>query len=1031
METLGRQHEQIPRTGAPSLATTQASELAHDLVAELRGEVRFDEGSRALYATDASNYRQVPIGVVVPRDVGDVIATIAICRAHGVPIVSRGGGTSLAGQACNAAVVLDFSKYVNRILEIDPEHRFARVEPGLVLDELRGRAEEFHLTFGPDPATHTHCTLGGMIGNNSCGVHAMMAGCTGENVEELDILTYDGERLTVGRTTDTELEAVGREHGRRGEIHRAIRELRDRYSKAIRKGFPNIPRRVSGYNLPALIDPDGPHLARALVGSEGTLVTILSAKLRLVASPPCRVLLVLGYPSIFEAADAVPKIRESHPIGLEGMDDVLVEDMKLKKLHPERVQLLPDGRGWLLVEFGATSRDEAESQAKVLMSRLARGRHAPAMKIFDDPAQEEIVWKVRESGLGATARVPGETDTWEGWEDSSVAPERLGSYLRKFRNLLDRYGYRAALYGHFGQGCVHTRIPFDLKHPSGIEKFRAFVEEAADLVVAHGGSLSGEHGDGQSRAELLPKMFGPELMRAFEEWKRIWDPGNKMNPGKVVQPYRLDENLRLGPGYYPMTVRTHFKFPEDKGSFSYAAERCVGVGECRRLDHGTMCPSYMVTGEETHSTRGRARLLFEMMRGDALRDGFRSEAVREALDLCLSCKGCKGDCPVNVDMATYKAEFLSHYYQGRVRPRSAYAFGLVYWWARLASLFPELVNVAMRLPLLSGLLKSIAGIERKRALPEFARVTFKEWWRERPARHPGKAAVVLWVDTWSNHFQPAVPIAAVEVLERAGFQVIVPQKSLCCGRPLYDYGMLTLAKRMLRQILDTLRPALRAGIPIVGLEPSCISVFRDELPNLFPHDPDARRLKDHSFMLGDFLLHNADGWEAPTLSRKALVQGHCHQKAVLGFKDDVALLRRIGLEVEALDAGCCGMAGAFGYEREHYAVSIACSERKLVPAVRRCPEETLIVADGFSCRGQIEQQTHRRALHTSQVLQMAIEQGPLGPVGRLPEQGYADLRLPAPFRRRARNAVLLALGVGAVFAVLLRRNAEGRRLLAA
>jgi len=625
----------IERRTLPVVNEPDTSELARELGRELRGEVRFGDGDRALYATDASNYRHVPIGVVVPRDVGDVIATVAICRAFGAPLVSRGGGTSLAGQTCNQAVVIDFSKYLHGILELDPERRFARVEPGVVLDDLRQRAEEFHLTFGPDPSTHDHCTLGGMIGNNSCGVHSMLAGCTAENVEELEILTYDGVRFTVGATGERELDDIIRAGGRRGEIYRSARDLRVRYEEEIRRRFPDIPRRVSGYNLPALLADGGRemNLARALVGSEGTLVTVLSAKLRLVPSPPERVLLVLGYPSIYEAGDHLPEVREAAPVGLEGIDDVLVEDMKKKGLHPERVKLLPDGCGWLLVEFGGDTRDEAEGKARALMERLSRASHAPSMKIFDDPSEERIVWKVRESGLGATARVPGQPDTWEGWEDSAVAPERLGQYLRGLHGLFDRFGYRAALYGHFGQGCVHTRIPFDLRHEDGVRKFREFVEAAADLVLAHGGSLSGEHGDGQSRAEMLPKMFGPALVRAFEEWKEIWDPDGRMNPGRIVRPRRLDQDLRLGPSYQPVERDTHFRFPDDKRSFAYAAERCVGVGTCRRLEGGTMCPSYMVTREEKHSTRGRARLLFEMMRGDSIEGGWRSEAVREALDL--------------------------------------------------------------------------------------------------------------------------------------------------------------------------------------------------------------------------------------------------------------------------------------------------------------------------------------------------------------------------------------------------------------
>jgi FAD/FMN-containing dehydrogenase/Fe-S oxidoreductase len=955
----------------PVVSEPAESRIARELAARVRGEVRFDDGSRALYATDASNYRQVPIGVVVPRDVDDVIATLELCRRYALPVVSRGGGTSLAGQGCNAAVLIDFSKYMHGVLELDAQQRIARVEPGLILDHLRIAAEEFDLTFAPDPSTHNHCTLGGMIGNNSCGVHSMMGGCTANNVHELDLLLYDGTRMQVGPTSDERYESIVSAGGRAAEIYRRLRDLRDHYADAIRSGFPDIPRRVSGYNLPALLPENGFDVARALCGSEGTLVTVLGAKVRLVPSPQCRVLLVLGYPNVYEAADHIEEVLASKPIGLEGVDDVLVDDMKRKRLHPERVELLPPGHGWLLAEFGADSHDAARAQARDLVTRLQQSQRAPTSKLCSDE-EAKIIWKVRESGLGATARVPGQPDTWEGWEDSSVPPAKLGAYLRGLRSLLDSYDYRASLYGHFGQGCVHTRIPFDLKTKPGIAKYRAFVEEAADLVVRQGGSLSGEHGDGQSRAELLPKMFGPELMRAFSEFKAIWDPHNKMNPGKIVRPYRIDENLRFGPSYHPHHPETHFRFNDDRGSFAYATERCVGVGECRRTDGGTMCPSFMATREEMHSTRGRARLLFETMRGDALHAGFRSHAVRDALDLCLSCKGCKSDCPVNVDMATYKAEFLAHYYQGRLRPMSAYAFGLVRIWARLAALAPRIVNWLTHAPGLSRVIKALGGIAQERTLPVFAPQTFRAWWRQRPPQNAGKPEVVLWVDTFNDHWQPDIPRAAVDVLEHAGFQVRLPERALCCGRPLYDYGMLTRAKRQLRDVLEGLRPYIAAGTPVVGLEPSCVSVFRDELCGLFPDDPEAQRLRSQTFMFGEFLTRHAPDWNPPRLPHKAIVHGHCHHKSVLDFERDHAVLRAVGLDYRVLDSGCCGMAGGFGYERDHYAVSIACGERTLLPEVRDAEDDTLVIADGFSCREQIVQRTARTPLHTAQVLALAL-----------------------------------------------------------
>ncbi len=962
-------------------AAVDARGLESALRRRLRGEVRFDAGSRALYATDASNYRKVPIGVVVPRDRDDVVTAIALARQFGAPVLSRGGGTSLAGQCCNVALVLDFSKYVHRVLEIDGANRRARVEPGCVLDDLRAAARAQGLTYGPDPSTHNHCTLGGMIGNNSCGVHSVMAEfygpgpSTAHQVRSLDVLTHDGTQLRVGPTAEDELEALIRGGGRRGHIYRDLRALRDRYAARIRERFPMIPRRVSGYNLPELLPEFGFNVARALVGSEGTCVTILEAEVTLIEEPRARSLLVLGYPSVYEAGDHIPEIREHRPIGLEGLDDRLVHDIQKKELHAEYVRMLPEGGGWLLVEFGGDSKDDADAKARRLMDALRRAPHPPSMKLFDDPVEEHHIWKVRESGLGATARIPGEPDTWEGWEDSAVPPDRVGSYLRGLRALFDRYGYACALYGHFGQGCVHTRIDFDLVTAAGIAKFRGFVDEAADLVLRHGGSLSGEHGDGQSRAELLPKMYGPELVQAFREFKAIWDPDGHMNPHHIVEPYRIIEHLRLGAGYAPRALDTRFSFRDDDGSFARATARCVGVGECRREAGGTMCPSYMVTREEMHSTRGRAHLLFEMLQGHPLTRGWRDEHVREALDLCLACKGCKGDCPVNVDMATYKAEFLSHYYAGRLRPRAAFAMGLVYWWARAAAIAPGLVNAVGRTPLVRDAFKLLGGIALPRRIPVFADETFTHWFRRRARARAGHGngggeRVILWPDTFNNHFFPDTARAAVAVLEAAGGRVEIPTRSLCCGRPLYDYGMLDLAERMLRQILDTLRPAIRDGVPVVGLEPSCVAVFRDEMVNLLPHDQDAHRLRTQTFTLSEYLERR--GWRPPPLHARALVHPHCHHASVLKFDAERRLLGRLGLEVEMPDAGCCGMAGSFGFEARHYDVSMAVGERVLLPAVRRTASDTLIVADGFSCREQIAQATGRRALHLADLLALAL-----------------------------------------------------------
>jgi FAD/FMN-containing dehydrogenase/Fe-S oxidoreductase len=955
---------------ASKSAHVDAAGLAVALKRELRGDVRFDDGSRALYATDGSNYRQVPIGVVLPRDIDDVVAAIATARGFGAPILCRGGGTSLAGQCCNVAVVLDFSKYMAKILEVDPARRVARVQPGVILDNLRNAAEEHHLTFGPDPSTHDRCTLGGMIGNNSCGVHSVMAGKTDDNIEELEIQTYDGLRMRVGQTSEAELERIIREGGRRGEIYTGLRGLRDHYSGLVRQRYPIIPRRVSGYNLNWLLPENGFHVARALVGSEGTCVTVLEASCRLVESPPERVLLVLAYDDIFQCADRVPEIMAHGPIGLEGVDHLLVEYTRRKGINSEGLALLPQGGGWLLAEFGGATQADTESQAQRLMQALGRSSSPPQMRLFTNKQQIKRVWEVRESALGATSHVPGEPLEWEGWEDSAVTPEKLGDYLRDLMKLMSGYGYHSAMYGHFGHACVHMRINFDLQSVAGIANYRKFVEEAADLVVSYGGSLSGEHGDGHSRAELWPRMFGLELMQAFREFKALWDPQWKMNPGKLVEPYQLDEHLRLGAEYRPWEPQTHFQFPEDEGSLASSTLRCVGVGKCRRYEGGVMCPSFRVTGEEQHSTRGRAHLLWEMTKGEVIRDGWRDEHVKESLDLCLACKGCKSDCPVGVDVATYKAEFLSHYYEGRTRPRSAYAFGNIATWAGLASRAPGLVNLATQTPLLRDLAKLMAGMPQQRSIPVFARETFRTWFRRRQPRNVDGAPVLLWPDTFNNYFLPETGKAAVEVLEAAGFRVLLPKAGLCCGRPLYDWGMLDRAKRLLLDVLDALTPEIEKGTALVVLEPSCAAVFRDEMTNLFPRDPRAQALSPQTFLLSEFLVQEAKDFRFPKLQRRALVHGHCHHKSIMKMTDEETVLREMGIDFYAPAPGCCGMAGSFGFEKDKYAISMAVGELELLPAVRQAAPDSLIIADGFSCREQIAQGSGRHAMHLAEVIQI-------------------------------------------------------------
>jgi FAD/FMN-containing dehydrogenase/Fe-S oxidoreductase len=860
------------------------------------------------------------------------------------------------------------SKHLRKVIDIDPSRRTARVQPGLVLDDLQRAAEPYGLMYGPDPATHAWCTLGGMIGNNSCGVHSVVGGLTADVVQELDVVTADGLRLRVGPTASHDLDAISRERGRRGEAYAKLRALRDRHADEIRERYPRIPRRVSGYELDALLPEHDFNVARALVGSEGTCVTVLEATVRLMERPRARALLVLGFRNIVAAADSVMDVLEAGPIGLEAIDEVLVGNLKRKRDLPREIQLLPDGDAWLLVEFGANTGQDAAGAAERLLRRLSRGWSAPTGTVFTDPREIDMVWLIRESGLGATAFVPGEPATWEGWEDAAVSPERLGAYLLDFRRLLKRFGYHGSLYGHFGQGCVHTRNNFDLETPEGIATYRAFTDEAADLVVSYGGSLSGEHGDGQSRAELLPKMFGDTLVGAFREFKRIWDPAGLMNPGKVVDPYGITEHLRR-PGYKPQTGTTFFRLTDENG-ISGAALRCVGVGKCRKTDEGTMCPSYMATREERHSTRGRAHLLFEMLRGETITTGWDSAEVKEALDLCLACKACKSECPVGVDMATYKAEFLAHHHARRPRPLRAQLFGHIDWWAMVAARLPRVLNALASIGPLARPLQSAAGIAPERQLPRFARHTFQRWMARHPPQSEG-VPVVLWSDTFTNYFYPQVGRAAVHVLEHLGYDVLVPPQT-CCGRPLYDFGLLESAREHLHAIFELLAEKRYGRVPIVMLEPSCFAVFQDEARDLSGDKPIARDIAERAVLFDTFVRPHFERGELPPLGGHALVHVHCHQQAIAGRESIAPTLAAAGLDAKVLDAGCCGMAGSFGFDQQHYKVSMDVGERVLLPAVREAAEGTAIVADGFSCREQIRHGTNRQACHFAELVSERI-----------------------------------------------------------
>jgi FAD/FMN-containing dehydrogenase/Fe-S oxidoreductase len=942
--------------------------LEQELRSVLRGEVLFDGATRGVYATDSSNYRQIPLGVVYPVDEDDVVRAVEVCARHGAPILGRGAGTSLAGQACNVAVVLDMSRHMNAILELDPVRRVARVQPGVVLDDLNAAARALDLTFGPDPATHAWCTIGGMVGNNSCGTHALHYGKTVDNIEELRVVTYQGERMVLGACDDEEYLVRAAGDGDAARIVRELRQLRSTYGAEIATGYPDLDRRVSGYNLDQLLDENGFNLARAVVGSESTCVLVTEITVTLSPWPRHRVLVVLGYPDIYVAADDVPRLLDYELIGLEGFDATLVEQMRRANLHVDNLEILPPGRGWLLCEIGADALADAQAHAQRLIADLPDNVAGVA---FSDPMEQLRVWQIRESGLGATARPEGQPANHEGWEDAAVHPEHLGTYLRGIRELWSEFSLSGAWYGHFGQGCVHTRNNFDLSSVEGLRQYRAYVERAADLCVALGGSISGEHGDGQSRGELLSRMYSPRLVEAFTRFKAAWDPRGRMNPGKLIDAFPLDTNLRHGPRYRTSNLlATNFAFPQDHGSLQEAVDRCVGVGKCRSDGAGVMCPSYRATRDEKHSTRGRARLLGELFQGGVIPETWRSAEVFEALDLCLSCKGCVSDCPTHVDMATYKSEFLSHYYRGRLRPRSAYALGLLPWTGRLGARVPGMANAILQGRPWHRAIMRLAGLSPERPAPRFARRSFRRDHLARTLARQSTPSVVLWIDTFSDLFTPARLDAAAAVLELAGERVVVPSQWACCGRTLYDSGMLEHAKASARRVLDVLAPYLDDGLAIIVAEPSCLATFKDEFPHLLPEDPRTHQLATRARSLAEH-LDDIQWSPSPRVGRGPVsVHPHCHQRATGGSQCDVNVLTRVGFDVELLDLGCCGLAGSFGFEAHHDALSREIARDRFIPGITRGASRGPVVLDGFSCDLQA---SHLTDLPTTTLAQLLVD----------------------------------------------------------
>ncbi|MFV0425482.1 MAG: FAD-binding and (Fe-S)-binding domain-containing protein [Beutenbergiaceae bacterium] len=918
------------------------SDLIADLKAAVAGTVDDSPRRRSEYSTDASNYRVVPQAVVFPASTDDVLAALTIATEHQAPITARGGGTSVAGNAVGPGIVLDFSRHLNRVIEIDPHARTARVQPGTVMSTLQAAARPHGLRFGPDPSTQNRCTIAGMIGNNACGPHAVAYGRTADNTRSLDVVDGTGRRLSAGADT------VGQVPG--------LRELVQSNLATIRTEFGRFGRQVSGYSLEHLLPENGGNLARFLVGTEGTLVTVLEATVDLVPLPSSPTIVALGYPDMPAAADAVPALLAHRPLAIEGLDERLLEVVRRHATSP--IPQLPQGAGWLLVEVGGTTQAEAYANAQALV----RDAGTDAVRIIPAGPEATRIWQIRADGAGLAGRTPSGAQAWPGWEDAAVPPEHLGPYLRDFNQLLAQYDVDGLPYGHFGDGCIHVRIDLPLASADGPATFRSFMLDAAALVAKYGGSLSGEHGDGRARGELLPAIYSPSAIRLLERVKSLFDPSDLLNPGVVVRPAPVEANLRR-PLAQPLPVASGFSLPHDEGDFTTAVHRCVGVGKCRAdnsASGGFMCPSYQATGDEKDSTRARARVLQEMANG-TLVNGWDAPEVADSLDLCLSCKACSSDCPAGVDMATYKSEVLHRRYRGKVRPLRHYALGWLPRWSALVTALPPvaaLANAAMKVGPLRTMVLRGGGMDARRAVPPFTTQRFSRWFARQDTPGTQQPEVLLWVDSFSETMSTDGARATVALLRDAGYTVRVPDRQACCGLTWISTGQLDGAKARLRQTLDVLTPYVDAGVPIVGIEPSCTAVLRSDLLDLLPDDPRSAALAAGTYTVAELLTAKAplgpSQWQPPDLRGLDVVaQPHCHQHAVMGYEADLALLERAGATVTTI-SGCCGLAGNFGMEAGHYDVSVAVAENGMLPALRAAPEGAVLLADGFSCRTQAE-----------------------------------------------------------------------------
>ena len=951
--------------------------LVEDLRREVSGEVRFDKMTRLLYSTDASIYQIEPVGVVIPKTTEDVIAVIEAANQYGVPVLPRGGGTSLAGQTVGHAIVIDFSKYMRNIIEVNAEEGWVRTQPGIILDELNHHLGPHDMFFAPDPSTSDRGNVGGALGNNSCGAHSIIWGKTSDNVVELDVVLSNGNPARFGAVNGEHLEARMRGDGFEDELYRKLFEIGEANREEVLARYPKIQRRVSGYNLDEFVSGNEFNMARFVVGSEGTLMTITEAKLRIVPRPKFKALAVLHFSDLIESMEATVVTLEMGPAAVEHIGSMIIRQARTNLDYSRIMDFIEgDPDSILIVEFAGESEAEVEAKLDRLEERMRGSGLGYAIRRLVKPEDQAKVWAVRKAGLGLMMNVPGDAKPLPFVEDTAVAPEKLPEFVRRFDEIVREHGTEAGYYGHASVGCLHIRPLINLKNEEGVDRMASISEQISDLALEFGGSMSGEHGDGLARSVWNEKMFGSQIYNAFREVKKAFDPKGIMNPGKIVDSPPMTENLRISPDYRPRQTKTAFAY-QSEGSFASAIEMCNGQGACRKVLGGTMCPSYMVTRDEEHSTRGRANALRAAMSGALPENSLTSKRLYEVLDLCLECKGCKAECPSNVDMAKLKYEFLGKYHKVNGNSLRNQAFGNIGMLSRWGSFFAPLSNWPLKFGLFRDMLHKHVGIDRRRALPTFASQSFAQWFRARGdlpvAGARGK--VLLFPDTFTNYNHPEIGKAATRVLEHLGFEVMIPRVK-CCGRPMLSKGMIDKAKGNARFNVDSVYPHVAQGAKLVGLEPSCILSFRDDYVDLLGGDARATTISENTMLIEEFVLYAQEQGAALDFKNPpadVLLHGHCHQKALVGTQPAMKLLKSIpGCNARETEAGCCGMAGSFGFETEHYDISLKIGEQSLFPAIRSQSDDSLIIAEGVSCRQQIQGGTGKGAKHLVEVLADAL-----------------------------------------------------------